>query len=270
MKILCVGDICGTAGCTAFETAIAPLKRQLQADLVIVNGENSADGNGILPSSAKRLFDAGADVITGGNHTLRRVEIHPELDENSRLLRPANLPDSVPGSGYTLIDCGRLSVCVINLLGTVYLDSNFCPFRCADAMIDKAKAEDARIILVDFHAEATSEKRAMGFYLDGRASAVFGTHTHVQTADEHLLPKGTAYITDIGMTGPIQSVLGVKYEAALARMKDKMPARFSIAEGPYALSGALFEFDDKTGAAVSVTRINLPCQLGKERQGEAD
>lgn len=255
MKILCVGDVCGSAGCTVFEDTALILKREFGADLIIVNGENSADGNGILPYSANRLFNGGADIITGGNHTLRRYEIHPELESNFRLLRPHNFPANSPGSGYALIDCGRLSVAVINLLGTVYMESNFCPFCCADALIERAKADNAKIIIVDFHAEATSEKRAMGFYLDGRVSAMFGTHTHVQTADEQLLPNGTAYITDIGMTGPVQSVLGVKYEASLARIKDKMPARFVIAEGPCYLNGVLIEFDDKTGAAVSIKRI---------------
>lgn len=255
MKILCIGDVCGSAGCSMFEDTALSLKRELSADLIIVNGENSADGNGIIPHSAKRLFNGGADIITGGNHTLRRFEIHPELEENFRLLRPHNFPENAPGSGYALIDCGRFSVAVINLLGTVYMDSNSCPFVCADTLISRAKKDGARIIIVDFHAEATSEKRAMGFYLDGRVTAVLGTHTHVQTADEQLLPNGTAYITDIGMTGPVQSVLGVKYEASLARIKDKMPARFVIAEGQCYLNGVLLEIDDKTGAAISIKRI---------------
>lgn len=255
MKILCIGDVCGSAGCAAFEDTALSLKRELCADLIIVNGENSADGNGILPHSANRLFNGGADVITGGNHTLRRYEIHPELEENFRLLRPHNFPSNAPGGGYALIDCGRTSVAVINLLGTVYMESNSCPFCCADELIARAKADNAKIIIVDFHAEATSEKRAMGFYLDGRVSAVFGTHTHVLTADEQLLPNGTAYITDIGMTGPVQSVLGVKYEASLARIKDKMPARFIIAEGECYINGILLEIDDKTGKAISIKRI---------------
>lgn len=256
MKILCIGDVCGKNGCNVLCRTLPNLKRKTGADLCIVNGENSADGNGILPSSADMIFSAGADVITGGNHTVRRAEIHYLLDENPRLLRPHNLPSCVPGSGYYLIDCGKTSVAVLNLIGTVYLDSNACPFLCADELIKKAESDNAKIIIVDFHAEATSEKRAMGFYLDGRVSALFGTHTHVQTADEQILPNGTAYISDIGMTGPTQSVLGVKFEASLARIKDKMPVKFTVADGECSVNGILIEFDDKTKKAISISRVN--------------
>ncbi|MBQ5901251.1 MAG: TIGR00282 family metallophosphoesterase, partial [Clostridia bacterium] len=231
MNILCIGDVCGNIGCEHLRRVLPAIKRENQVDFIIVNGENSADGNGILPHSAALLFDAGVDVITGGNHTFRRREIFDTLEENPRLLRPSNMPKTAFGKGYGIYDYGRFSVGVINLLGTTYMESMDCPFREADRILDIMQTEGVKIIIVDFHAEATSEKRALGFYLDGKVSALFGTHTHVQTADEQILPRGTGYITDVGMTGPVQSVLGVKPEIVISKFMDRMPVRFALSDG---------------------------------------
>jgi metallophosphoesterase (TIGR00282 family) len=257
MNILCIGDVCGHAGCEHLAAVLPAIKRNEKVDFIIVNGENSADGNGILPHSARMLFDAGVDVVTGGNHTFRRREIYDLLESEDRLLRPANLPSSAPGRGYRLFDCGRTMVGVINLLGTTYMESLDCPFREAEALAEKLKAEGAKIIMVDFHAEATSEKRAMGFWLDGKVSAVFGTHTHVQTADEQILPRGTGYITDLGMTGPIDSVLGVKPEIIISKFMDKLPVRFEQADGECALEGCVFTVDDKSGLCFGAKRVRV-------------
>ena len=255
MKILCVGDVCGGIGCEYLLKRLPTIKRELSVDFVIANGENSADGNGILPHSAERLFSAGVDVITGGNHTFRRREIFDLLEENDAILRPANMPDSTMGRGYGLYDCGRNYVGVINLLGTTYMESLDCPFKKARELTELLRNRGAKIILVDFHAEATSEKRALGYFLDGEVSAVFGTHTHVQTADEQILPSGTGYITDLGMTGPVNSVLGVKPEIVISKFREKLPVRFDLADGDCSLCGALFEIDDKSGKCISVKRI---------------
>lgn len=257
MNILCVGDVCGHIGTEYLCDVLPVLKRREGIDFTIINGENSADGNGILPHSAKALFDAGADVITGGNHTFRKQEIFDMLDSSHGILRPANMPDSTPGKGYELFDCGRTNVGVINLLGTTYMESLPCPFKAAEQIVAKLKAQGAKIIIIDFHAEATSEKRALGFMLDGQISALFGTHTHVQTADEQILPCGTGYITDLGMTGPIHSVLGVKPEIIIKKFTDKLPVRFALADGECELSGCIFTCDDRSGKCLSVKRIKI-------------
>lgn len=257
MNILCIGDVCGHAGCEHLSTVLPALKRNEKIDFIIANGENSADGNGILPHSMRALFDAGVDVITGGNHTFRRREIFDLLESEERLLRPANMPSSAPGRGAMLFDCGRTSVGVINLLGTTYMESLDCPFRAAERIVDELKSQGAKIIIVDFHAEATSEKRAMGFLLDGSVSAVFGTHTHVQTADEQILPRGSGYITDLGMTGPVQSVLGVKPEIIISKFKDKLPVRFEQADGECELNGCIFTIDDRSGLCFGAKRVKI-------------
>ena len=184
MNILCVGDVVGSAGCRHLLDTLPRIKRELSVDVCVVNGENAADGNGITPVAAATLFDAGADVITGGNHTFRRREFYDLLEENDCLLRPANLPAGTPGRGMTVVDRGRYQVTVINLLGTVYMESLACPFETLDSLL--AEAGNPRFCIVDFHAEATAEKKALGFYADGRVSAVYGTHTHIPTADEIL------------------------------------------------------------------------------------
>ena len=257
MNILCIGDVCGHLGIAHLAAVLPMLKRNEKIDLIIANGENSADGNGIIPHSARALFDAGVDVITGGNHTFRRREVFDMLDCEERLLRPANMPDSAPGPGSTLLDFGRTMVGIINILGTTYMESLDCPFRTAEKEAETLREKGAKIIMVDFHAEATSEKRAMGFWLDGKVSAVFGTHTHVQTSDEQVLPHGTGYITDLGMTGPLQSVLGVKPEIIVSKFIDKLPARFDQAEGECGLEGCIFNVDDKNGLCFGAKRIRI-------------
>lgn len=251
LRILTIGDVVSRQGCDYLKQKLPELKREYAADLVIVNGENSAVGNGILPQSAQLIFDCGADVITLGNHSLKRVEIYDFLDENRYIVRPANYHPSAPGRGMVIIDMGYISVAVINLQGAVYLDPIRNPFDIVDGLIEEAKAANCKIIIIDFHAEATSEKRAMGFYLDGRVSAIFGTHTHVQTSDNQILPNGTGYITDIGMTGPLQSVLGVSTKIAIEKMRTGLPVRFKNDDGPCTIEGCVFEIDNKTGLTVS-------------------
>ncbi|MBQ7288175.1 MAG: TIGR00282 family metallophosphoesterase [Clostridia bacterium] len=264
MKILCLGDVYGNAGCLAVRTLLPEMKKQYNIDMVIANGENSAEGNGILPHSAAHLFDSGVDVITGGNHTLRRQEIYPMLEENERLLRPANYPASAPGHGICVLDFGYCRVGVINLAGAVYTDAFTSPFAMVDDCIAKAKKQGADIILVDLHAEATSEKRAMGFYLDGQISAIFGTHTHVATADAQVLPQGTGYITDLGMCGTVHSVLGVAPEIIVERFTTMRPTRFQSAVGPAAVSGCIFDIDKRDGRCHSAEYI-----YAKERNRDA-
>lgn len=260
MRILAIGDVCGSIGCNTVRRLLPKLKKELNIDFTVINGENSADGNGITPGSAEMLFSFGADVITGGNHSLRRKEICSMMEENYFLLRPDNLPSELSGSGYCLVDCGYTKVAVINLSGTVYLDSTGAssPFEKADALIEHAKNDGAKIILVDFHAEATSEKRALGIYLDGKVSALWGTHTHVQTNDAQILPGGTGYVTDLGMTGPIQSVLGVKSSIIISRFKDKNTSeKFVLADGECMLNGCVFDIDKNTGRCSLAELINI-------------
>ncbi len=236
---------------------LSKLKIKYGIDFTVVNGENSADGNGITPVSAECLFNIGADVITGGNHSFRREEMLPVYEENPFVLRPDNIKTHSFGSGYCIVDKGRYKIAVINLSGRVYLERQEAdnPFTSADLLIARAKQDGANVILVDFHAEATSEKRALGLYLDGSVSAVFGTHTHVQTSDWQILPGGTGYITDLGMTGPKQSVLGVKSEIIINRLRNNDMSRFELADGPCILNGCIFEIDEKTGKTVDATGI---------------
>lgn len=255
MNILCIGDVVGSAGCAHLQKVLPRVKRELAVDVCIVNGENSADGNGILPASAQALFDAGADVITGGNHSFRRREIYDYLEENPYVLRPANLPTGTPGSGVATVDRGRYQVTVVNLLGTVSMESLENPFDTLDRIVEQAG--NPRFCVVDIHAEATAEKKGLAFYMDGRISAMFGTHTHVATADEQILPQGTGFITDVGMTGPVLSCLGVKPELAIQKMRSKLPVRFAVADGPCAMDGVLFTLDDQTGHTTAVRRIRV-------------
>ncbi|WP_444659640.1 TIGR00282 family metallophosphoesterase [Caproiciproducens sp. R2] len=253
MNILAIGDVVGSIGCRFLRQHLPVFKKMKGIDLVIANGENSADGNGLTPVSVQFLYDSGVDVITAGNHSFRRKESYELFDSSEYLIRPANFPSSVPGRGACIVDMGRVQVGVINLMGTIYMESLDSPFDTADRLL----ADMPKITLVDFHAEATGEKRSFGYYLDGRVSAVFGTHTHVQTADECVLPQGTGYITDLGMTGPIQSVLGVKPELVIEKMRTKMPVRFALAEGDCKMECALFQIDEKSGKTVSVERIQI-------------
>lgn len=256
MNILCIGDVVGNNGCDFLRNRLPAIKKHYNIDFCIVNGENSQEGNGISRASAEHLFSSGADVITGGNHTLRRNEIYEMLEENPFLLRPANYPKSVMGKGMCICDLGYVQIAVINLLGTVYMESMDSPFCVCDELINEAKEKGAKVIVVDFHAEATSEKRAMGFYLDSKITALFGTHTHVQTNDSQILPGGTAYITDIGMTGAKQSVLGIKPEISIGKIKDKLPLRYENAQGESIMSGWIISLD-KSYNVVSTETINI-------------
>ena len=259
MNVLCVGDVCGSIGCNALSKQLHNIKKQYNIDLTIVNGENSADGNGITPDSADFLFSIGADVITGGNHSLRRSEVHTYLDEKPFILRPDNMPKVEVGGGYCLVDLGKYRVAVINLLGHIYLETLGAtnPFDAADKLIERANADNANFIFIDFHAEATSEKRALGIYCDGRISALFGTHTHVQTADCQILPNGTGYITDLGMTGPIQSVLGVKSDIIISRLRHIDTKKFELADGECMINACVFSVDEKSGKVYDCKSLYL-------------
>ncbi len=254
MRVLAIGDVVGKDGVRYLQKVLPALKRKYQVDLCIVNGENSSDGNGITPASTRELYAAGADVLTTGNHAYRRREMYDYFDSDEFVLRPANFPAQDPGHGWCIVDKGRYQVGVINLMGTMYLEALSNPFYVVDDILQEMSS--CKMIFVDFHAEATSEKRAMGFYLDGKVSAVFGTHTHCQTADEQILPQGTGYITDLGMTGAVQSVLGVRPELSIQKFRTNMPVRFDLVkDGEQSICGCLFEVDEKTGRTLSVERI---------------
>lgn len=256
MRILVIGDVVGDNGSEFLRRTLPSFKKNNAIDLCIVNGENSAQGNGIHPHSAEHLLASGADVITTGNHVLRRAEIYPKLDEEGYpLIRPANFHRTAPGKGYYIIDKGFLQIAVINLIGVVYLENNENPFECIDRVLEEVK--HCKIKIVDFHAEATAEKRAMGFYLDSRVSVIFGTHTHVQTNDAQVLPGGTGYITDIGMTGPIQSVLGITPSLAIEKMKTNLPVRFQNPDGDCRMEGCIFEIDNKSGKTISAQIVSV-------------
>jgi metallophosphoesterase (TIGR00282 family) len=246
--ILAIGDIIGKPGRQAVSQLLPGLRQQYSLDLVIANAENAAGGLGLTLATARELLDGGADVLTSGNHIWAEREIIPYLDSEMPILRPLNYPPGVPGKGY--ITVGR--VAVVNLMGRTFMGDLDCPFRAMDQLL--AKLEQP-IIIVDFHAEATSEKMAMGRYLDGRVSAVLGTHTHVGTIDAQLLPNGTAYVTDIGMSGPLDSVIGDDAEAVIQRFLTGIPHRLSVGKGKTALNAIMVKVDDDTGRAISIDRI---------------
>lgn len=252
IRVLFIGDIIGQPGCRFLRQVLPRLKQEEHVDVCIANGENSAVGNGILPRSAEDLFDSGVDVITTGNHVFRRREIYPYLDEHPQLIRPANYPDCCNGNGYYVYDGGRFRLCVINLMGTVFLDNLAHPFYTMDRILQEVKAD---LYFVDFHAEATGEKKALAYYLDGRISALVGTHTHVQTADERILPNGTGYLTDAGMTGPVESVLGVNPQNIITRYLTCMPTRFEVPDGACQLNGVVLDLDEKLGKCTKIKRI---------------
>ena len=254
MRVLAIGDVVGRPGCDMIHRTLPGLRREYQVDFCIVNGENSAEGNGILPSCADLLFESGADVVTTGNHGLRRREINEYLDRDVGLIRPANYHPTAHGKGWYVYDMLTYRVAVINLQGVSYMENLENPFECMDRILPEI---DASVKIVDFHAEATSEKLAMGYYLDGRVSLLFGTHTHVQTADERIYPGGMGYITDLGMCGPAESVLGVKPELAIRRLKTHLPTRFENAAGPCQLGGILVDIDSKSGKTTKIQRILL-------------
>jgi len=256
-KFLFIGDVVGKCGCDALEKVLPGLRREYGADVAIVNGENSADTNGISAASMHRIFDAGADVITTGNHAFQRSDILDEFERNPRLIRPANYGGDVAGSGVCRLDFGGCAAVVINLAGTAFMQPCDNPFKCAERLLGEI---DAGMIIVDFHAEATSEKRAMGMFLAGRVSAVLGTHTHVQTADEQII-NGTAYITDVGMTGAFNSVIGVKKEIALDRFCSYIFRKGTPAYGEAELGGVFLELDSKSGKCLRIERIRRIIQL---------
>jgi 2',3'-cyclic-nucleotide 2'-phosphodiesterase len=260
IRLLFIGDIVGRPGRELVRRGLSAIVAHHQIDLVIANGENAAAGFGITPDLAEDLFSYGVHVLTGGNHTWDKKEILPYYDEQPRLIRPANFPAGAPGRGvYVARTKSGVAVAVVNVMGRVFMTAIDDPFRVVEAEIAAIRHE-ARVIFVDFHAEATSEKVAMGWHLDGRATAVVGTHTHVQTADERILPHGTAFITDVGMTGPHDSVIGVERSAILARFLTGLPQRFETATENPRLNGVVIEADESTGRASAIHRVSLSAQ----------
>ncbi len=250
MLVLVVGDVIGRPGRRAVGALLPGLRQQHGLDLVIANAENVAGGLGLTSTTAKALFDAGVDVLTSGNHIWAQKEIIPYLDSEMPILRPLNYPPGVPGRGYLLSG----QALVVNLMGRTFIGNFDCPFRAMDKLLAELKPKPP-VIIVDFHAEATSEKMAMGRYLDGRVSAVLGTHTHVGTIDAQLLPQGTAYVTDIGMTGPVDSVIGDDAEAVIRRFLTMMPHHLSVGKGKTLFNAVLVRVDDNSGRAISIDRI---------------
>jgi metallophosphoesterase (TIGR00282 family) len=256
MKILFIGDTVGKAGRTIVRQYLKQLQEEYQADLTILNCENAAAGFGVTPKIADEFFDWGIDVLTSGNHIWDKKEIMPYLDENSRILRPANYPKDNPGKGIALLKTrSGEQAAVLNLQGRVFMPPTDDPFRVADAELAKLP-KDVKVIFVDMHGEATSEKVAMGWYLDGRVSAVVGTHTHIPTADETILPKGTAFLTDAGMAGPFYSVIGVVKEDVIRRFLTSIPSSFESASQDARLNGVFVEVDSQTGRALHIERIH--------------
>ena len=253
-KVLAVGDVVGNPGLDRISRTLRKLKRQTGADFVIVNGENAAV-TGMTPRQGEEILNAGADVITMGNHTFRKLEICDYLDECPQILRPANYAPQVPGKGWAVFDTKAGPVAVIDLIGRCNKDYGpDNPFLMTDKIL---KEVDAKIILVEFHGEATSEKLAMGYMLDGKVSAVWGTHTHVPTADAQVLPKGTGYVTDLGMTGPKHSVLGIRPELSIGKFRGDLPTRYQWADGPTKLEAVLFTIDSATGKCKAAERADV-------------
>ncbi|MCL1792858.1 MAG: YmdB family metallophosphoesterase [Oscillospiraceae bacterium] len=259
-NILCVGDIIGVPGVEFVKANLWGIRKSHAIDCVVANGENSAGGNGIDPKSAEAIFEAGADVITTGNHVWQKKEIYAFLDENGYLLRPANYPGSSPGAGYNIVNIAGYRILFANLLGTVYMEPGIeSGFSAADRIFSREWGS-YDFAVVDIHAEATSEKNALAKYIDQKgvkAAVIFGTHTHVQTADEKILPGGAGYITDIGMTGPTDSVLGIKNELIIQKFLTKMPVRFEVGEGEVSLSGAICKIEANCFRCIDIKRVNF-------------
>ncbi len=255
MKILLIGDIVGRPGRVIVERELVRLREELAIDLVVANCENAAGGAGITPSIADDLFRVGVDVLTSGNHVWRKREAYDLLRLDHRVIRPANYPEAAPGTGSTIVETlSGQKVGVLNVMGRVFMEPLDCPFRAAERELARLKLVTP-VIIVDMHAEATSEKVAMGWFLDGRVSCVFGTHTHIPTADERILPKGTAFITDVGMTGPYDSVIGRRVDQILERFLTSLPHKSEVAEDNVQLRGLLIDVDAKTGRATAVERL---------------
>lgn len=254
-NILAVGDVVGACGVKHLSRCLRSLKKRKSIHFTVVNGENAAMV-GLTPNDAEDIFAAGADVITLGNHTFGKMQIRDYLDDCPYILRPANFTNRVPGRGWGMYDCGRVQIGVMNLIGRCDLDFHAeNPFTTADRLL--SGGEKPTFTLVDFHAEATSEKLALGYYLDGRVSAVWGTHTHVPTADERVMPQGTGYITDLGMTGPIESVIGIRPEQSVETFLGGLPGRYRAADGPCKAQGAIFTLESDTGLCTGVERVDI-------------
>lgn len=257
MKVLFIGDIVGKTGRQALKALLPNLADRYKIDLVIANGENVAGGFGITEKTASELFGCGVHILTTGNHVWDKKDAVPYIAKEHRILRPINYPPGAPGCGsiiYTLPN--KEKIAVMNISGRVFMNTLDCPFRVSDREIERLR-EATNVIFIDFHAEATSEKIAFGYYVDGRVSAVVGTHTHVQTADEKILPGGTAYITDVGMTGPLISVIGIEKEQIVERFLSLMPRKYDVAGGKGLLCAVIVEIDGKTGKALAVQRLQL-------------
>jgi metallophosphoesterase (TIGR00282 family) len=250
MNILIIGDIIGKPGRQVIDKHLRALRKQHKVDIVVANGENAAGGFGLTPDTASELLDAGINVLTSGNHIFAQKEIIPYLDTDMPILRPLNYPAGVPGRGYLIFG----KALIVNLMGRVFMNNLDCPFRAMDKLLNEL-AKKPRVVIVDFHAEATSEKVAMGRYLDGRVSAVLGTHTHVGTIDTQILPGGTAYVTDIGMTGPTDSIIGDDADAVIQRFLTQMPHHLTVGKGKPVLNAILIEVDETSGKATSIKRI---------------
>jgi hypothetical protein len=264
VNILFIGDIVGKPGRKAVRELLPALTARHQINLVVANGENASGGIGISVKGADELLTGGIGVLTSGNHIWKKKEIIPYIQQNPDLLRPANYPDGTPGNGFVVRETkSGQRIGVVNLMGRTFMEAVDCPFKKA-LEIREILSKQTRIILVDFHAEATSEKVAMGWFLDGKVSAVLGTHTHIQTSDERVLPQGTAFMTDVGMTGPSDSVIGVKKELAIDRFLTQMPNKFEVAKRALVLEGAVVSVDPKTGRAESITRIRERLDSGSE------
>ena len=255
-NILCVGDVVGPAAVEHLRQQLWRFRREHEVDFTVVNGENACPGNGLDTASAKALLDAGADVLTSGNHIWHRRDIYAMLDADDRLLRPANYPPADPGTGYTIQRADGFSYLVINVLGTIFMDALENPFFCIERILEREQGR-YDIAICDIHAEATSEKAALARYFDGRIHIVFGTHTHVPTADVRVLPQGTGFVTDLGMTGPVESVLGVKPSCIISRLTTSMPCRFELADGPVEAQCVLFTVDTVTGQVTKAARFSF-------------
>ena len=258
MKILAVGDVVGRRSIEYLSKTLRKTASSLGADLVVVNGENASEIHGLCKADAEALLDAGADLITLGNHAFGSRDLYGFLDDHTdEIIRPANYPPACPGVGYTIREASALRVLCMNLSGTAFMDQLDNPFAAVDRILEREKG-DYDVALLDFHAEATSEKLAMGYHLDGRVQIIFGTHTHVPTADTRILPQGTGYVTDLGMTGPTNGILGTDAEAVLYKMRTHMPARFTVADGPIEAQAVLLTLEDtKPHGCVKVERITF-------------
>jgi metallophosphoesterase (TIGR00282 family) len=260
LRVLVLGDIVGKSGCRAVFSMAKTLKKEHAADLLVVNGENAVDGSGLTPEIVGELFNAGVDVITSGNHIWKHKSVYPLLESEERLLRPDNYPKGVPGKGHCTLEVRGRKISIISLEGKLNRARLRCPFTTARDLVQKLRKE-TRHIIIDFHAEEAQEKEALAVYLDGEVSCVFGTHTHVQTADERILPGGTGYITDIGMTGPAESVIGMSIKVALGRALTQMPLKLEVEDTPAAVMGILIELDSDTGKTRNISRFQTQSAL---------